>query len=85
MQHWAFFFSCLTGLRWSDIEKLTWGEVQKLGNATRIVFTQKKARSLEYLDINEQAVSLLGKRRDDNQLVFDGLSVIQQTRIMVTA
>ena len=27
----AFLFSCLTGLRKSDIQKLTWGEIQKFG------------------------------------------------------
>lgn len=34
----TFLFSCLTGLRKSDIEKLTWGEIQKFGDFTRIVF-----------------------------------------------
>ncbi len=81
----AFFFSCLTGLRWSDIAKLTWGEVQQVGEVTRIVFMQKKTRSLEYLDINEQAAELLGERYDNDAKVFDGLTAIQQTRTAVTA
>lgn len=81
----AFFFSCLTGLRWSDVEKLTWGEVQKLGDVTRIVFTQKKTRSLEYLDINEQAVGFLGQRQSDNERVFVGLPVIAMVSYMVAA
>lgn len=38
----AFLFSYLTGPRWSDIVKLTWGYVQRMGGNTRIVFTQKK-------------------------------------------
>lgn len=69
----AFLFSCLTGLRWSDIQKLTWREISESDGHTRITFTQKKTRSLEYLDINEQAVSLLGSRRADNDRVFVGL------------
>lgn len=81
----AFFFSCLTGLRWSDIVKLTWGEVQKLGAMTRIVFTQKKTRALEYLDINEQAVTLLGERGYNDEKIFDGLTNVTNTRALVTA
>ena len=38
----AFLFSCLTGMRWSDINKLTWAEVQEFDGGTRIVFRQKK-------------------------------------------
>ena len=56
----AFFFSCLTGLRWSDIVKLMWREVQVLNGSVRIVFKQKKTGGLEYLDLNEQAAELLG-------------------------
>lgn len=81
----AFFFSCLTGLRWSDIEKLTWHEVQKVGDVTRIVFKQKKTRSQEYLDINDQAVALMGDRGEDSARVFPGLGAIQQARIGIAA
>jgi len=51
----VFLFSSLTGIRKSDIEKLTWSEVQKFGDYTRIVFKQKKTGGQEYLDINKQA------------------------------
>lgn len=81
----AFLFSCLTGLRWSDIEKLTWQEVQRIGDVSRIVFRQKKTRSQEYLDINDQAVQLMGERGIDDAKVFAGLGTIQQARIGVTA
>lgn len=81
----AFFFSCLTGLRWSDIEKLTWHEVQKVGDVTRIVFRQKKTRSQEHLDINDQAVVLMGDRGVDDEKVFAGLGAIQQARISISA
>lgn len=67
----AFLFSCLTGLRRSDILKLTWGEVRKEGEFTRIVFKQKKTGGLEYIDINPQAVPLMGERKSDNECVFE--------------
>lgn len=81
----AFFFSCLTGLRWSDIEKMTWHEVQKVGDITRVVFKQKKTRSQEYLDINEQAVQLMGERGVDDARVFAGLGPVQCARVSITA
>lgn len=81
----AFFFSCLTGLRWSDVVKLTWREVQKVGNVHRIVFKQQKTRSQEYLDINDQAADLMGERGADNAKVFAGLGAIQQARVGIAA
>lgn len=67
----AFLFSCLTGLRRSDISRLTWGDVYQQGEFTRIVFKQKKTGGQEYLDISKQAAELMGERRRSNELVFD--------------
>lgn len=68
----AFLFSCLTGLRKSDIERLKWGNVEDFGEYTRIRFKQKKTGGREYLDLNNQAVSFMGERGKDNDLVFEG-------------
>jgi integrase len=57
----AFLFSCLTGLRWSDINKLDWSEVSQFDGVHRITFNQKKTGNLQYLDIPPQAYSLLGQ------------------------
>lgn len=56
----AFLFSCLTGLRWSDINKLDWSEVSQFEGGHRIAFNQKKTGGLQYLDIPQQAYLLLG-------------------------
>lgn len=66
----AFLFSCLTGMRWSDINKLTWAEVQEFNGGTRIVFRQKKTKGLEYLDITDQAVRYMGQRGKADERVF---------------
>lgn len=69
----AFIFSCLTGLRWSDINKMTWSEVRDEDNGARIIFRQKKTDGLEYLYISEQSRNLLGKRGNPKDRVFTGL------------
>lgn len=66
----AFLFSCLTGLRRSDIMKMTWGEVHKQGEYTRIIFKQKKTSEQEYIDITPQAAELMGERGEPTDSVF---------------
>lgn len=65
----GFLFSCLTGLRRSDVERITWGDVQD-GTPCRLVFRQKKTKGLEYLDINAQARALMGERGANNAIIF---------------
>ncbi len=68
----AFLFSCLTGLRWSDINKLDWSEISQLNGTHRITFNQKKTGTLQYLDITQQAFSLMGEPTTHGR-VFQGL------------
>ena len=75
----AFLFSCLTGLRKSDVEKMTWGEVQTFGDYKRIVFKQKKTGGQEYLDINKQAEAYLGEPSKSSERVFAGFTYNSQT------
>lgn len=72
----AFLFSCLTGLRRSDILNLKWSDVSQMGDLTRIIFKQKKTKGQEYLDITPQAAKLIGERKDsdDNHIFGDILS-----------
>ncbi|SFN96712.1 site-specific integrase [Salegentibacter flavus] len=69
----AFMFSCLTGLRWSDINKLTWLEVRDEDEGARLIFKQKKTSGQEYQYISNQARQLLGKKKRENDRVFQGL------------
>ena len=49
---------------------MCWGDVQQQGDFTRIIFRQKKTKGQEYLDVNEQAVAMMGQRRGDDEKVF---------------
>ncbi|KIT20183.1 site-specific integrase [Vibrio parahaemolyticus] len=74
----AFLFSCATGMRWCDIHRLTWSEVETFNNHKRIIFDQAKlsqgdAKSLQYLDIPKSAESLLGSPKASHERVFKGL------------
>lgn len=68
-----FLFSCLTGLRWSDIKQLRWGDVHKEGDYTRITFRQRKTGGQEYLDITHEARELMGDEQGEDDLVFGRL------------
>lgn len=66
----AFLFSCLTGLRRSDVARLRWGDVYKQGEFTRLIFKQKKTGGQEYLDITAEAAALMGERKSPGDYVF---------------
>lgn len=75
----AFLFACYTGLRFSDIKKLTWGEVT---SEYKLLFSQQKtqidelgnAYAYTLLPLNDTAISFLGERKADGELVFPHMS-----------
>lgn len=69
----AAFFSALTGLRHSDIRKMTWKELSVEGDHYRINFTQRKTGGVEYMPISEQAYLICGEPAEPDRLVFEGL------------
>ena len=70
----AALFSALTGLRFSDIQKMIWGELEYIeGQGHFINFQQKKTKGIEVLPISEQAYNLLGEPKEPQVKVFEGL------------
>lgn len=70
----AALFSALTGMRFSDIKKLVWGEMEYIeGTGYIIKFRQKKTKGIEVLPISEQAYSLLGEPKQATDIVFQDL------------
>ena len=51
----AFLFACYTGLRYSDLSKLTWKDIQD----GRIHFRQKKTKGFEYIPLSQAAKDIL--------------------------
>ena len=75
----AALFSAVTGLRFSDIRKMIWSELEYIdGQGYRINFEQKKTSGVEYYDISEQAYSFTEGSENPKDMrqdkhVFDGL------------
>ncbi len=67
-------FSILTGMRYSDIAKLKWKEIQHtLNDGYYIRFTQKKTEKQENLPISMQAYEILGKMGNPEEIIFSGM------------
>lgn len=65
-----FLFSCFTGLRYSDVRELRWKDVEYMNGRQRIIVRQKKTRSQVYLELNAQAVELMGARGNNEDCIF---------------
>ena len=70
----AAIFSVYTGLRFSDIFKLTWGEIEQIAPGTWVInFKQQKTAGIEVMPISAEAIGLLGERKGEKEKVFEGL------------
>jgi integrase len=75
----AALFSALTGLRFGDIQKMTWSELEYInGQGYFLKFTQKKTKGVEDFPISEQAYSLTEGFENPKDMpqsipVFEGL------------
>ena len=63
----AYFFSCFTGLRWSDINPLRWDEiiVKEIEGQQQwfLYFEQEKTKGIEYLPLSNNAIDILKERK----------------------
>lgn len=68
----AFLFSCLCGLRVSDIRKLRWCDLQRSGGRVRIEITMQKTKEPLYLPISDEALKWLPVRSEagDSDFIF---------------
>lgn len=66
----AFLFSCLCGLRVSDIRKLRWCDLQRSCGRVRIEITMQKTKEPLYLPISDEALKWLPERGEANDSDF---------------
>jgi len=70
----AALFSALTGLRFSDIQKMVWSEIEFIeGDGYFVRFKQQKTKGVENMPISEQAYIILGEPKGPADQVFEGL------------
>lgn len=75
----AALFSALTGLRFSDIQKMVWNEIEYIdGQGYFLNFNQQKTKGVEVQPISEQAYSFTNGSENPNDMekdkkVFEGL------------
>ena len=75
----AFLFSCLTGLRFSDVKALTWDNLQPYGDGSiYIKLRMQKTKQFVNNPVSSEALELIGYGREGNVpegLVFPGMKV----------
>lgn len=67
-------FAFLTGLRYSDINNLTWEDVVVRDKVSYIFFRMQKTSAFQYHPISEEAVNLMGDRTKKSDFVFDRIA-----------
>ena len=67
----AFLFACFTGLRISDIETLTWGQVKKTKDGYQVEERQVKTKEIVVIPLSQNAISQLPKRGRPEEAVWN--------------
>lgn len=63
----AFGFSCMTGLRLGDMQRLRWSDIKTIGEVQAVSIIQHKTKQLVTVPLNELALSLLPPRPDNGE------------------
>lgn len=70
----AFLFSCLTGLRISDIQRVQWNNLSQNSDETyEVTLIMKKTDRSITIPINNEALGLLGDIKNGKERIFPGI------------
>ena len=70
----AFMFAVLTGLRYSDLQSITWGEITKDDDNSHLIrFKMKKVKRLQTVYLSDEALKWLPEREEakEDDVIFD--------------
>jgi len=74
----AFLFSCLTGLRWSDVKQINWDKIEfDQTDGYSLHYAQQKTKNHEVLPVSEQAIKMLPEKNSttiDSDPIFKDLT-----------
>lgn len=80
----AYFFSCFTGLRWSDINPLRWDEIitKEINGEENyyLHFEQEKTEGIEYLPLSANAIDIIKERKAESQTEEKSLYVFPKIK-----
>ncbi len=71
----AVLFSALTGMPFKEMQNLNWGQIESSETfGIRIKMIRQKTEKPYYINISEQAFSILDKRKEPTEKVFEDLN-----------
>lgn len=83
----AFLFSCLTGLRWSDVNKLMWKQITYEKDKGYSLFVkQQKTKQNIIIPLTQQSIDLIGWKdeyKNSDKRVFIGLNYSSEMNIKI--
>ncbi len=63
----AFCFSCMTGLRLGDMQRLRWKDIKRVNDSFAVSIVQHKTKQLVTVPLNEIALSMLPSRPENGE------------------
>lgn len=77
-----FLFACYCGLRWSDIQLLTWDNIRDEDGQRYLDLTIKKTGAALHVPINQKASNIIGERPENGGKVFESSTAQNASNVL---